>query len=103
GIALISDKGFAKYTALAEFPQQKRAGKGQKAFNFGKKGEMGSFLAYAGYMRRPCAFFVTMVSGNTQVLKSADIPTCGRNESGEQLINAMLGDTVKEAEMLQSI
>ena len=103
GIAMISDKGFAKYTALAEFPQQKRAGKGQKAFNFGKKGEMGSFLAYAGYMRRPCAFFVTMVSGNTQVLKSADIPTCGRNESGEQLINAMLGDTVKEAEMLQSI
>ncbi len=94
GIVAMTEQGYVKYSALSEYPVQKRAGKGQKAFGFAKNQANGSYLVFADYVNSQYALNVTMKSGNTQMIKSVDIPSRSRTDGGEQLANAILGDIV---------
>ncbi len=85
-----SDGGYAKRTAVTEFPAQRRGGKGVQIAKLGKDER----LAALGCARVSDSLVLTTVKGAAKTLTGRSVPEQGRATRGESVIALRSGDQV---------
>jgi len=91
-VLTVTEKGYAKRTALAEFEVQGRNGKGLKAFNLA--GANGNSIAGALLLEFVKTVTAVQKSGDLTKISSDSIPVDSRNTKGEQVVLAVMGNDV---------
>ena len=92
-VLLVTEKGYAKQTPLAEFEEQGRNGKGLKAYNLGAA--VGSRLVGALVLEEISKITTVQKSGDIQKTVTDTVPTDARNTKGEQVVLALMGNDVE--------
>ncbi len=96
-VLLMTEKGYAKQTPLAEFDVQGRNGKGLKAFQFTPHN--GKQIVGALIVERITKITTLQNSGEMKKIMTDTIPTDERNTKGEQVVLAVLGNDVERVYM----
>ena len=93
-ILLMTEKGYAKLTPIAEFEEQGRNGKGLKAYQLA--GDSGRSIVGALLIEKISMVTGIQKSGDMSKLSTDTIPIAARNTRGEQVILAVMGNDVSE-------
>ena len=93
-ILLMTEKGYAKLTPIAEFEEQGRNGKGLKAYQLA--GDSGRSIVGALLVEKISMVTGIQKSGDMSKLSTDTIPIAARNTRGEQVILAVMGNDVSE-------
>ena len=93
-ILLMTEKGYAKLTPIAEFEEQGRNGKGLKAYQLA--GDSGRSIVGALLIEKISMVTGIQKSGDMSKLSTDTIPIAARNTRGEQVILAVMGNDVNE-------
>ncbi|MDL2237192.1 DNA gyrase subunit A [Christensenellaceae bacterium OttesenSCG-928-K19] len=91
-VMLMTEKGYAKQTPLAEFEEQGRNGKGLKAYNLTP--QVGNMVAGALLLEEISKVTSVQKSGDISKIVSDTVPTDARNTKGEQVVLALMGNDV---------
>ncbi|MEA4852801.1 MAG: DNA topoisomerase (ATP-hydrolyzing) [Christensenella sp.] len=93
-VLLMTNKGYAKMTPIAEFEQQGRNGKGLKAYLLNEA--VGRTIAGGLLIDGITKVTVLQKSGDIHKLTTDNVPLDARNTKGEQVVLALMGnDAVK--------
>lgn len=91
-VLLMTEKGYAKLTPVAEFEEQGRNGKGLKSYQLTEA--TGRSVAGALLIDKITTVTGVQKSGDMHKVKTDTIPNAPRNTRGEQVILAVMGDDV---------
>ncbi len=89
-VLLMTEKGYAKRTPIAEFEEQGRNGKGLKAYLLNDS--TGKTLVGALILNGIATVTVLQKSGDMHKLQTDHVPMDARNTKGEQVILAIMGN-----------
>ena len=95
-LLLVTDRGDAKKTPALDFELQRRGGKGQKAYPFGKAAQGGQ-LAAAMELRAGDSVAICQQNGAVTAIGSDEIPAGGRQSAGAAVVLALFEDVVVKA------
>ncbi len=91
-VLLMTEKGFAKLTPLAEFDEQGRNGKGLKSYNLTEA--VGREVAGALLVDKISTVTSLQKSGDLHKISTDSIPVDARNTKGEQVVLALMGNDI---------
>ena len=91
-VLLMTEKGYAKLTPIAEFDEQGRNGKGLKSYQLTEA--TGKDVVGALLIEKICTVTSVQKSGELHKIKTDDVPVDARNTKGEQVVLALMGNDV---------